>query len=126
MKKHLLFIAEVLVVAGCSSAARKDDGSDVSLRKDAAKYQIIDQEFDNVLAPDGDYDVVPPYEEQISSSSYLQSVKGSRKPAKKTVTKTSRTVVSQDGKTITTVNKTEVQAGDSEPVPPSPVGEQAN
>lgn len=48
MKKLLLFVAAVLVVAGCSSANRKDDGSDVSLRKDAAKYQIIDQEFDNV------------------------------------------------------------------------------
>ena len=60
MKKLLLFVAAVLVVAGCSSASKKQDGADVSLRKDAAKYQIIDQEFDNMQAPDGDYDVVPP------------------------------------------------------------------
>ena len=120
MKKLLLFVAAALAVAGCSSADKKNDGADISLRKDAAKYQIIDQEFDNVLAPDGDYEVVPPYEEQISSSSYLQSVKGTKKPAKKTATKTNRTVVSKDGKTV---NKTDVQAGDSEPVPPSPVGE---
>ncbi len=126
MKKLLLFAAAAVVAAGCSSADKKDNSSDVSLRSDAAKYQIIDQEFDNVLAPESDYDVVLPYEEQISNSSYLQNVKGGKKAAKKKVTKSSRTTVSEDGKTVTRVTKTEVSAesvNDGEPAPPSPEGE---
>ena len=37
-----------------------------------AKYQIIDQEFDNLLAPDTDYENVPAYELQACGESYLQ------------------------------------------------------
>ena len=36
-----------------------------------AKYQIIDQEFDNMLAPDADYDTIPAYELQACGESYL-------------------------------------------------------
>lgn len=97
MKKFLFLAAAAVMAVGCASTETASQTSDVSLRKDAAKYQIIDQEFDNVLAPETDYDTVLPYEEQISNSSYLQSVKGSTKPAK----------------------KVKADVDDQEPVPPS-------
>lgn len=87
MKKILLFAAVAAVAVGCSSAETKTDAASASLQQEAAKYQIIDQEFDNVLAPESDYDKVVPYEEQISNSSYLQSVRGGKKPSKKTTAK---------------------------------------
>lgn len=36
-----------------------------------AKYQIVDQEFDNLLAPDTDYDTLCAYELQACGDSYL-------------------------------------------------------
>lgn len=101
MKKLFLLAAAAVIAAGCSSASSKSQAAGSSLESEAAKYQIIDQEFDNVLAPEADYDTVLPYEEQISSSSYLQSVKGSKKPAKQTAP----------------ASKADVN--DTEPVPPS-------
>ncbi len=98
MKQFLFLAAAALIAAGCASGETKTQQTEVSLQKDAAKYQIIDQEFDNVLAPETDYDTVLPYEEQISNSSYLQSVKGGKKPAK----------------------KVKADVDDQEPVPPSP------
>ena len=87
MKKVLFFAAAAMVAVGCSSAQTQSEESAASLEAAAAKYQIIDQEFDNVLAPESDYDKVIPYEEQISNSSYLQSVRGGKKPSRKTAPK---------------------------------------
>ncbi len=39
-----------------------------------AKYQIIDQEFDNTRAPESDYDAIPAYELQACGDSYLPPV----------------------------------------------------
>ncbi len=39
-----------------------------------AKYQIIDQEFDNTLAPQSDYETIPAYELQACGDSYLPPV----------------------------------------------------
>ena len=39
-----------------------------------AKYQIIDQEFDNTLAPQSDYEALPAYELQACGDSYLPPV----------------------------------------------------
>ncbi len=82
MKKVLFFAAAAVVAVGCSSSQTQSDEPVASLDTEAAKYQIIDQEFDNVLAPESDYDRVIPYEEQVSNSSYLQSVRGSSKPSR--------------------------------------------
>ena len=60
MKNILLFAAAAMVAVGCSSADTKNDAATASLEKEAAKYQIIDQEFDNVLAPESDDDKVVP------------------------------------------------------------------
>lgn len=82
MKKIFLMAAAVLLAAGCASSASKTQDSNYA---ENAKYQIIDQEFDNMLAPEGNYDNVPPYEEQVNDSSYIQSVqkRGSNKPLRR-------------------------------------------
>ncbi len=53
--------------------ARYAKGKDDKTIKDA-KYQIIDQEFDNMLAPEKDYDNIPAYELQACGDSYLPLV----------------------------------------------------
>lgn len=85
MKKILcLSCVAVLALAACSKNKKdKDDDyatySSVSAARDAnvksgSKYQIIDQEFDNMLAPGTDYDAIPAYELQACGDSYLPPV----------------------------------------------------
>lgn len=57
---------------GVTTADARNAG-DTKSAKDA-KYQIIDQEFDNMLAPDTDYDAIPAYELQACGDSYLPLV----------------------------------------------------
>ena len=45
-----------------------------------SKYQIIDQEFDNLLAPDSDYETLSDYELQACGSSYLPPAEKLKKP----------------------------------------------
>ena len=87
MKKILCFLAVASVcLAACSNKNTKAENSasvapqaDTTLayvngrdnsQKDA-KYQIIDQEFDNLLAPDTDYDTLCAYELQACGAAYL-------------------------------------------------------
>lgn len=83
MKKILLFAAAAVLAAGCASSASKTQRGDLSAED--AKYQIIDQEFDNMPAPQDNYENIPPYEDQVGASSYIQSVqkRGSNKPMRK-------------------------------------------
>ena len=88
MKKLLLaaFIA-AFGAAACSSGNANTKTADSRNKASAknAKYQIIDQEFDNLLAPEADYDTLPAYELQACGDSYLppaeQTVRGAKKPA---------------------------------------------
>ncbi len=57
---------------GAQNAAYRN-GNNAQGIKDA-KYQIVDQEFDNMLAPKKDYDNVPAYELQACGDSYLPLV----------------------------------------------------
>ena len=97
MKKLLLaVVVAAFGAAACSSgnANTKTDSNNVrTASAKENKYQIIDQEFDNLLAPDADYDTIPDYELQACGDSYLPPtttpLKGAtkpaaRKPAKKT------------------------------------------
>ena len=74
MKKILVLMLVVsLGLVACSSKKNTKQDS-VTLSKNstkAAKYQIIDQEFDNLLAPDKDYDTLSAYELQACGDSYL-------------------------------------------------------
>ena len=88
MKKLLLAaVVAVFGAAACSSGnanTKTADGRTASSSKNA-KYQIIAQEFDNLLAPDADYDTIPDYELQACGDSYLPPattpLKGATKPA---------------------------------------------
>lgn len=81
MKKILLFAALGCLAAGCASSAENREG----LTDQYSKYQIVDQEFDNLSVPNDGYDRVAPYEDQVSGSSYIQSTarSGDKKPARK-------------------------------------------
>lgn len=86
MKKVLCLLAVAAITCAACSKNRNTsaDGTaaaqanaraarDIKNVKDA-KYQIIDQEFDNLLAPETDYDNVPAYELQACGESYLPLV----------------------------------------------------
>ncbi len=82
--KKLLFCAILGALAvGCASSSDKDAQTG-GLTDQYSKYQIVDQEFDNLLIPNDGYDRVAPYEEQVSGASYIQSTsrKSDRKPAR--------------------------------------------
>ena len=87
MKKILCLLAVAAIVCAACSKNRNTsaDGVTSAQAKNAssskkaktfedAKYQIIDQEFDNLLAPETDYDNVPAYELQACGESYLPLV----------------------------------------------------
>lgn len=89
-----------------------------------AKYQIIDQEFDNMLAPDTDYDAIPAYELQACGDSYLPLVepdccgKGKAVVAGKAKAKAKATSVSttRAKKVTNTTNIYYVDGGQTVPV----------
>ncbi len=112
MKKLLLaaFIA-AFGAAACSSGnanTKTADSRNKASAKDA-KYQIIDQEFDNLLAPEADYDTLPAYELQACGDSYLppaeQTVRGAKKPAAKVVKTTAKKTTAKSTSKSTTTNK---------------------
>lgn len=92
MKKLFLFAALGVLAAGCASSSNKTQApQSEGLTDQYAKYQIVDQEFDNLVIPNDNYDRVAPYEDQVSGASYIQSNtrKAGKKPARKmTVQKT--------------------------------------
>ena len=101
-----------LGAAACSSGnanTKTADGRTASSKN--AKYQIIDQEFDNLLAPDADYDTIPDYELQACGDSYLPPattpLKGASKPAAKKTAKTAaaKSASSSSSSNVTTNKK---------------------
>ncbi len=79
MKKLLLLAGMAMFVVACSSDSKRTtssaDGTVGSYRTAStdktSKYQIIDQEFDNMLAPETDYETLTDYELQACGASYL-------------------------------------------------------
>lgn len=82
MKKVLVLLTAAVALTACSKNT-KDDNKVTTVNKNGttvglasvnskdAKYQIIDQEFDNLLAADSDYDTVCAYELQACGDAYL-------------------------------------------------------
>ena len=111
MKKlSLAACVAALGVSACSSGntnTKTADGTNYSASE--AKYQIIDQEFDNMLAPEADYDSIPAYELQACGDSYLPpattALKGTTKPAKKTTTKKASSTAAKSSSTDVTKTK---------------------
>ena len=78
MKKLFIFVIATALGVACSSNSNRtyttaDGRAVLTGTQDAknAKYQIIDQEFDNLLAPDADYEQLHDYELQACGDSYL-------------------------------------------------------
>ena len=98
MKKLFLLAAVVTLTVACASSEKKQTAS-VEDDAEVAKYQIVDQEFDNLIVPNDHYNRVAPYEEQISGSSYIKSsvnkTSKTNKPARQNKTQT--TVVDGNG-----------------------------
>lgn len=102
MKKMLIVICAAALAVACSGNSNTKTSSGYKTAKSKnAKYQIIDQEFDNLLAPDSDYDTLPAYELQACGDSYLppadENIKGATKPAvKKTSKKTAKKATAKE------------------------------
>lgn len=117
MKKILIVVLAAAMAAACSSN-KSNVKTDGMLDP---KYQIIDQEFDNLLAPETDYDTLPAYELQACGDTYLPPAKPKRKKivkpaAKKVVKKTTEiTETTENNKEV--VNVTNVYEIDG----PAPV-----
>lgn len=110
MKKILLVVFAAALAAACSGNKSNVKTADGRTNAKNAKYQIIDQEFDNLLAPDADYDTLPAYELQACGDSYLPpaetKLKNAVKPAVKKVTKksTKKTEVSNTKEVVNIIN----------------------
>ena len=127
MKKLFLFALLGGLVAGCaSSSEQKDayynqyvsDGAAYDRQTQAAqyaKYQIVDQEFENMVVPNDGYDRVAPYEDQVSGSSYIQSTvrKSDRKPSRNMAVY--KTVVDGEGNVLSSSMPAAIT--DQEPLP---------
>ncbi|MBO5011706.1 MAG: hypothetical protein J6J74_04395 [Elusimicrobiaceae bacterium] len=126
MKKILIVVFAAAMAAACSSNksnVKTESGRTADAKN--AKYQIIDQEFDNLLAPEADYDTLPAYELQACGDSYLPpaetKLKNAVKPAAKKVTKksTKKTEVTNNKEVVNIVNVYEIDG--PAPVPPGTV-----
>lgn len=98
MKKLFVCTAIAVFAIACSSSSKNGTATTANTTGQYSKYQILDQEFDNVVIFNDGYDRVAPYEEQISGSTYIQS-NASQKNAKKpgrTMT-VNKTVVDENG-----------------------------
>lgn len=98
MKKLFLLAVLGVLAAGCASSSKQvQTAPEEGLTDQYAKYQIVDQEFDNLVVPNDHYDRVAPYEDQVSGASYIQSStrKSTKKPARQMTVK--KTVVDGQG-----------------------------
>lgn len=122
MKKILIVICLAALGAACSSS-----GGNVRTAANGLaagdKYQIIDQEFDNLLAPEADYDTLPAYELQACGDSYLPpaetKLRNAVKPAVKKASKTTvkkTSDVTESKEVVNVVNIVEVDG----PAPVAP------
>ena len=131
MKKVLLWLVVAALGTACSSNSHKTAQGDkvyystsasADQRFKQAKYRIIDQEFDNMLAPGSDYDTLSAYELQACGDSYLPPADEWKKleasGAKKSAKKKSSTRVSKSSKVTNTTNIYYMNG--PAPVPPPP------
>jgi len=79
MKRVLIAVSALLLLGACSSAQKKS-----AAQQSAPKEpEIVDEEFDLLVAPEYDYDSDVPYADQIKNNQPESKIGG--KPAKKPV-----------------------------------------
>ncbi len=100
MKKIFVCLFVAALAVGCASSGKKNE-TEKNLTDEYSKYQILDQEFDNLSVPNDGYDRVTPYEEQVNGSSYIQSSASRAKNQKAGRTMTvQKTVVDAKGNVL--------------------------
>ena len=115
MKKILVLLSICVLGVACSNNKQTKttaDGKKVYYSAAQAngakhsKYQIIDQEFDNMLAPDSDYETLSDYELQACGANYLPPAEKLKKPQAVTKKASSKQAskVSTNKKVINTTN----------------------
>ena len=79
--KYFLAILASLFILGCASSQNKDNSASNSYN---TKSDIVDEEFDLLIAPQYDYESDVPYAEQIKVTTKTTdvSVNNTTKPAK--------------------------------------------
>lgn len=85
MKYLIVVLAALFVLGGCSSSAKKEDASyknTVKAGYNAQTGDILDEEFDTLIAPEYDYETEVPYEVQIKNSSSVNTNTKTAKQAK--------------------------------------------
>ncbi|MBO7190509.1 MAG: hypothetical protein J6V32_00110 [Elusimicrobiaceae bacterium] len=114
-KKILVLLGVCVLGIACSNNKQVQttaDGKKVYYSAEQAskgkhsKYQIIDQEFDNMLAPDSDYETLSDYELQACGANYLPPAEKLKKPQAVTKKATSKQAskVTTNKKVINTTN----------------------
>ncbi len=99
MKKFFVVVAMAVLTTACANLTGNTrnsqtgdnvyyTSSDGTQSNRDVKYNIIDQEFDDMLAPDSDYETLSAYELQACGDSYLPPAE--LKKAKKTATASSK------------------------------------
>lgn len=96
MKRLFLLTAMGLLAVGCASS-NKTQNTEEHFDSLDVKYQIVDQEFDNLVVPNDRYNQVAPYEEQINGTSYIKSSSSTRKSSQKPKVRVQKTVVDGQG-----------------------------
>ena len=98
MKKLFLLAVLGVFAVGCSSSQKKSETS--APAETNVKYQIVDQEYSNLVVPNDGYNRVAPYEDQVNGASYIQSktAKKTQKPGHKM--NVQKTVVDGNGNTV--------------------------
>lgn len=119
MKKLLLLAVVTGLAVGCSSSKKQNQGAyyngntnssytNAQAASNPAKYQIIDQEFENYVVENDNYDRIAPYEEQINVSSYIQGTNGRSKDNKPNRVVPEKTVVDGNGNILSSNAKAPV------------------
>ena len=88
MKYLVVLAAALFILGGCSSSAKKEDASyknKVKAGYNAQQGDILDEEFDLLVAPEYDYETEIPYEVQIKNTPTDKNgkavkTKGAKKP----------------------------------------------
>ncbi|MBR3603934.1 MAG: hypothetical protein IKL48_04575 [Elusimicrobiaceae bacterium] len=93
MKKIFLLAVIGAFAVGCSTTSTQSEG----LSDQYAKYQIVDQEFDNLIVPNDSYERVSAYEEQVSGVSYIQSTTHQKNQRPNRTMSVKKTVVDGEG-----------------------------
>lgn len=114
MKKLFLLSLVGFLAVGCASTEKTQPAENTSVAVDT-KYQIVDQEFDNLAIPNDHYNQVAPYEEQISGASYIKSSSSSRKSRQKPKVRVHKTVVDGQGNVL--LDDTKAPIADEEALP---------